>query len=45
MSNGRPIERAFKRATARDKKRKPGMKVSGKGVFVLGRLLSAGKRR
>ncbi len=45
MSTGKHIERAYKRAAARDKKRKIQMTVSGKNVFILGRLLGAGKRR
>jgi hypothetical protein len=45
MSTGRNIQRAYNRAAARDRKRKPKMKVTGKSVFILGQLLRAGKRR
>ena len=39
MSNRHHIDRAVRRADARDKKRTPRMKVSGKGVFSLQKLL------
>ena len=39
MSAGKQIERAVRRADRRDKKRRPGMKVSGKGVFALAKVM------
>ena len=39
MSTGKQIERALARADRRDKKRLPGMKVTGKGVFALAKII------
>lgn len=39
MSNRQQIDRALRRAATRDKKRVPRMKVSGKSVFELHKLL------
>jgi hypothetical protein len=39
VSRGRQIDRAVRRAASRDSKRTPRMKVSGKGVFGLQKLL------
>jgi hypothetical protein len=39
MSRGRHVERAVRKATARDRKRAPRMKVSGASVFGLQKLL------
>jgi hypothetical protein len=47
----RPLDRALRKATSRDRKRTPRMSVSGKSVFNLSRLLrgaaggGAGKRK
>jgi len=43
MSTSRQIERAVRRASVRDKKRQPGMKVSGKGVFALAKIIRKSK--
>jgi hypothetical protein len=43
MSRGRQIDRALRRATTRDRKRTPRMKITGKGVFGLQKLLRKGK--
>jgi hypothetical protein len=39
MSNRQHIDRALRRADARDRKRTPRMKVTGKAVFGLQKLL------
>jgi hypothetical protein len=39
MSSHQQLHRALRRAESRDRKRKPGMKVSGKTVFTLGKIL------
>jgi hypothetical protein len=39
MSHSHQVKKAINRAAARDRKRKPGMKVSGSGVFALQKLL------
>ncbi len=39
MSSRQQVERALRRAAVRDKKHKTKMKVSGKSVFSLGRLI------
>jgi hypothetical protein len=39
MSRGHQIRKAVNRAAARDRKRKPRMKVSGTSVFALQKLL------
>lgn len=43
MSTSKQIERAVRRADRRDKKRRPKMKVTGKSVFGLSRLLGRGR--
>jgi hypothetical protein len=45
MSARKQIEHAMQRAEARDRKRQPKMKISGKSVFALGRLLGKGKKK
>jgi hypothetical protein len=39
MSHARQVQKAIIRATARDRKRTPRMKVSGASVFALKKLL------
>ncbi len=39
MSHARQVQKAINRATARDRKRTPRMKVSGASVFNLKKLL------
>lgn len=43
MSNARKLEKALKRADYRDKKRRTKMKVSGKSVFKLAKLIDQPK--
>ena len=43
MSRGRHVDRALRRATARDRKRQPRMNVSGASVFALQKLLRKSK--
>lgn len=43
MSTGKQIERALLRAEKRDKKRQTGMKVTGKGVFELAKIIKRPK--
>lgn len=43
MSTGKQIERALRRADKRDRKRRPQMKVTGKGVFALAKIIRRGK--
>jgi hypothetical protein len=43
MSTGKQIERATRRADRRDKKRQPGMKVTGKSVFALAKIIRKGR--
>lgn len=44
MSRGHQIDRALRKATARDRKRTPRMKVSGASVLGLQKLLRRKKR-
>ncbi|HEX3082311.1 MAG TPA: hypothetical protein VHQ86_03585 [Candidatus Saccharimonadia bacterium] len=39
MSGGHQLQKALRRAASRDRKRTPRMKISGRGVFVLKKLL------
>jgi len=43
MSSAKHVERALRKAAARDRKRTPRMAVSGKSVFSLSRLLRTSK--
>lgn len=45
MSSQNKLNRAIKRANARDRKRQPKMGVSGKGVFTVARLINQPKKR
>lgn len=45
MSGKHKLERAIKKASARDKKRQTKMGVSGKSVFTVARLMSRPKKR
>lgn len=45
MSGQSEFNRALKRASARDKKRQTKMKVSGKSVFTVARLIDRQKRK
>ncbi len=45
MSGHRELNRAKKKASARDKKRRTKMKVSGKSVFTVARLLDQPKKK
>ena len=43
IEDSQPLNRADRRAAERDKKRAPGMPVSGSGVKTLGRVMNAAK--
>jgi hypothetical protein len=45
MSGRRQLDRALKKAAARDKKRRTKMSVSGKGVFTVARLIDRPKKK
>jgi hypothetical protein len=45
VSTGKQIDRALMRAAKRDKKRQTGMRVTGKGVFMLAKLIKQPKAR
>ena len=45
MSGQHKLQRALKKASARDKKRQTKMKVSGKSVFTVARLINQSKRK
>lgn len=45
MSSRRQLEKALRRAAARDRKRRPRMPVSGKGIFTLHQVINKSSKQ